>query len=72
MREWKEGKQMSDSLTHPSALAMSRTKPARQSRMMEKQKLMGRNRYNGGKEVFFVIFNSRILDHHINFNMRQR
>lgn len=44
---------MSDSLTHPSALAMSRTKPARQSRMMEKQKIMGRNRYNGGKKFFF-------------------
>lgn len=43
---------MSDSLTHPSALAMSRTKPARQSRMMEKQKIMGRNRYIGGKKFF--------------------
>lgn len=52
MREWEGGKQMSDSLTHPSALAMSCTKPARQRRMMEKQKIMGRNRYNGGKKFF--------------------
>lgn len=31
MKEWKRGgiKQMSDSLTHPSALALSCTKPAR-------------------------------------------
>ena len=35
MREWERGKQMSDSPTHPSALALSCTKPARLQKRRE-------------------------------------